>query len=358
MQPLAGVVFGVEPETMQRYPAPPEPPQVVFTADRNDDTLAGRRDLVRVSRGAYMVKAPAGTPLWRLKEMVTLARCEAALHTYPSALALTHEAAAIVQGLSPLEQEPGIRVAVETNRSRTTRPLPRVAYGPPGSACGARRVSVRRSLVAPREGEVAVVSGLRVTTPLRTAVDCAFDLPVRESLPIIDAALRLVCRPDRFTRRCNSEMDVRQAHMRLGEMVEEQGQRNGKRRARAAVALADAFAESPGESVLRWAVAAAGLPEPVTQLRWVDEDSHVYYLDLGFAEAMIDLEFDGYGKLVTAEDVRAEKAREMALRRDGWTVGRTEWKELFDPERLVRRVTGLFSPEVVRRARRRGDLWL
>ena len=343
---------------MQRYPVPPEPPQVVFTADRNDRDLAGRGDLIRVGRGAYMVRAPAGTPLWRLREMVTLARCEAALRTYPSALALTHEAAAVVQGLSPIEQEPGIRVAVETNRSRTTRPLPSVTYGRPGSAPAARPVSVTRSLVAPREREIVVVSGLRVTTPLRTAVDCAFDLPVRESLPIIDAALRLVCRPDRFTRRCSGEMDLVQARARLVGMVEEQGQRNGKRRARAAVALADPFAESPGESVLRWAAAAAGLPEPVTQLRWVDEDGHVYYLDLGFVEEAVDLEFDGYGKLVTVEDLRAEKAREMALQRGGWTVGRTEWRELFAPERLVRRIADFFPPAVVGRVRRRRDLWL
>ena len=343
---------------MQRYPVPPEPPQVVFTADRNDRDLAGRDDLIRVSRGAYMVRAPAGTPLWRLREMVTLARCEAALRAYPSALALTHEAAAVVQGLSPIEQEPGIRIAVGTTRSRTTRPLPGVAYGRPGSAPAARPVSVTRSLVAPREGEIVVVSGLRVTTPLRTAVDCAFDLPVRESLPIIYAALRLVCRPDRFTRRCTGEMDLVQARARLVGMVEEQGQRNGKRRARAAVALADPFAESPGESVLRWAAAAAGLPEPVTQLRWVDEDGHVYYLDLGFVEEAVDLEFDGYGKLVTVEDLRAEKAREMALRRGGWTVGRTEWRELFAPERLVRRIADFFPPAVVGRVRRRRDLWL
>ena len=343
---------------MQRYPVPPEPPQVVFTADRNDRDLAGRDNLIRVSRGAYMVRAPAGTPLWRLREMVTLARCEAALRAYPSALALTHEAAAVVQGLSPIEQEPGIRIAVGTTRSRTTRPLPSVTYGRPGSAPAARPVSVTRSLVAPREGEIVVVNGLRVTTPLRTAVDCAFDLPVRESLPIIDAALRLVCRPDRFTRRCSGEMDLVQARAGLVGMVEEQGQRNGKRRARAAVALADPFAESPGESVLRWAAAAAGLPEPVTQLRWVDEDGHVYYLDLGFVEEAVDLEFDGYGKLVTVEDLRAEKAREMALRRGGWTVGRTEWRELFTPERLVRRIADFFPPAVVGRVRRRRDLWL
>ena len=48
----------------------------------------------------------------------------------------------------------------------------------------------------------------------------------------------------------------------------------------------------------------------------------------------------------------------MALRRGGWTVGRTEWKELFAPERLVRRIADFFPPEVAGRARRRRDLWL
>lgn len=341
---------------MQCYPLPPEPPLVLFTADQPRRDLVGRRDLLRVSRGAFMALPPRGTPTWRVKELVTLARCEAVLRAHPSALALTHEATAVVLGLYPIEAEPSIRIAVETTRSRTTRPLLSVACGPPGTA--ARQVSLRRSLVAPRPEEIMVVNGLRVTTPLRTALDCAFDLPVRESLPIVDAALRLVCRPDRFNRRCRGEADLDEARARLMRMVEGQGLRSGKRRARLAVAFANPFAESPGESVLRWAVAAAGLPDPVIQLRWVDEDGREYYLDLGYETFMTDLEFDGRGKLVTPEDLRAEKRREMALRRGGWDVHRFEWRELFAPERLVRRVTGLFPPEAVRAARRRRDLWL
>jgi len=96
----------------------------------------------------------------------------------------------------------------------------------------------------------------------------------------------------------------------------------------------------------------------VTQLRWVDEDGREYYLDLGYGTFMINMEFDGYGKLATPEDLRAEKRREMALRRGGWDVHRFEWRELFAPERLVRRVTGLFPPEAVCAARHRRDLWL
>ena len=305
-----------------------------------------------------MVRTPPGTPAWRVKELVTLARCEAVLRAVPSALSLTHEAVAVLQGLAALEAEPDIRVAVPSTRSRMSLPLPRLSYGSSDRPRPGRRVSLRRSLVAPAESEIHVVSGLLVTTPLRTALDCAFDLPVRESLPVIDAALRLVCRPDRFTRRCNGEMTLDTARARLVRMVEEQGGRNGKRRARVAVALADPFAESPGESVLRWTVAVAGLPDPVTQLRWVDAEGHEYYLDLGFETFLVDLEFDGYGKLATPEDLRAEKRREMALRRAGWDVGRTEWKELFSPERLVRRATELFPPGALRTARRRRDLWL
>lgn len=288
-----------------------------------------------------MVRTPPGTPAWRVKELVTLARCEAVLRAVPSALSLTHEAAAVVQGLAALEAEPDIRVAVPSTRSRMSLPLHPPVLRVVGPASPRSRVSLRRSLVAPAESEIHVVSGLLVTTPLRTALDCAFDLPVRESLPVIDAALRLVCRPDRFTRRCNGEMTLDTARARLVRMVEEQGGRNGKRRARVAVTLADPFAESPGESVLRWTVAVAGLPDPVTQLRWVDVEGHEYYLDLGFETFLVDLEFDGYGKLATPEDLRAEKRREMALRRAGWDVGRTEWKELFSPERLVRRATEL-----------------
>ena len=205
--------------------------------------------------------------------------------------------------------------------------------------------------------EVAVVSGLRVTTPLRTAMDCAFDLSVRESLPIIDSALRAVCQPDRRTRGATTPVPVAEARARLAQMVERQGPRRGVRRARAAVALADPLAESPGESVLRWAVAAAGLPDPVTQ-RPVAVDGRTYFLDLGLEEFVFDWEFDGLGKTATPEDLRAEKRRELALRRIGWDVQRFEWRELFAPERLVRRMLGLVPVGAAAAARPRRDLWL
>lgn len=271
----------------------------------------------------------------------------------PSAIALTHEAAAVVLGLASLRQEPGIRLATPASVSRRPYRFPALSVdGRPAAVVG-----LTRSLIAPMPDEVAVVSGLRVTTPLRTAMDCAFDLSVRESLPIIDSALRAVCRPDRRTRGATTPVPVAEARARLARMVERQGPRRGACRARVAVALADPLAESPGESVLRWAVAAAGLPDPVTQ-RPVAVDGRTYFLDLSLEEFVFDWEFDGLGKTATPEDLRAEKRRELALRRIGWDVQRFEWRELFAPERLVRCMLGLVPVGAAAAARPRRDLWL
>ena len=337
----------------QIYPTPPEPPRLLFASERTARDLGKRADLVRVGRGVYLPQPPRGAPPWKARRQLTLARCAAALRAVPSAIALTHEAAAVVLGLASLRQEPGIRLATPASVSRRPYRFPALSVdGRPAAVVG-----LTRSLIAPAPGEVAVVSGLRVTTPLRTAMDCAFDLSVRESLPIIDSALRAVCRPDRRTRGATTPVPVAEARAQLAQMVEHQGPRRGAHRARVAVALADPLAESPGESVLRWAVAAAGLPDPVTQ-RPVAVDGRTYFLDLSLEEFVFDWEFDGLGKTATPEDLRAEKRRELALRRIGWDVQRFEWRELFAPERLARRMLGLVPVGAAAAARPRRDLWL
>jgi len=100
-----------------------------------------------------------------------------------------------------------------------------------------------------------------------------------------------------------------------------------------------------------------GLPDPVTQ-RPVAVDGRTYFLDLSLEEFVFDWEFDGLGKTATPEDLRAEKRRELALRRIGWDVQRFEWRELFAPERLVRRMLGLVPVGAAAAARPRRDLWL
>ena len=79
---------------------------------------------------------------------------------------------------------------------------------------------------------------------------------------------------------------------------------------------------------------------------------------LSLEEFVFDWEFDGLGKTATPEDLRAEKRRELALRRIGWDVQRFEWRELFAPERLGRRMRGLVPVGAAAAARPRRDLWL
>ncbi len=293
--------------------------------------------------------------MWQAKETMTLARCQAAWHLVPSAIALTHEAAAAVLGLATTRHEPDIRVAVAGNQTRGTLILPSFQFTQGNRQLPGREVALRRSSLCPDPEEVIVVHGMSVTSPLRTALDCAFDLPVRQSLPIIDSALRAVCRPDRRSRRSTAVISIDEARRMLKAMSEQHRGRRGARRARTAIALADPLAESPGESVLRWAVAAAGLPPPVLQ-RPVVVEGHEYFLDLGLEEVQRGWEFDGLAKSQRPEDLRREKLREMRIARTGWHIDRFVWEEIFQPRSLVRRVTRLY-PQAVRRDDILPELW-
>ena len=84
----------------QIYPTPPEPPRLLFASERTARDLGKRADLVRVGRGVYLPQPPRGAPPWKARRQLTLARCAAALRAVPSAIALTHEAAAVVLGLA------------------------------------------------------------------------------------------------------------------------------------------------------------------------------------------------------------------------------------------------------------------
>ncbi|MDU5428293.1 hypothetical protein [Actinomyces urogenitalis] len=182
-------------------------------------------------------------------------------------------------------------------------------------------------------------------------------MTVRWALPIIDSALRVVCRPDRRSRYAFGEMSIEEARQELERMVARQGRRRGTRRARAAVALADPLAESPGESVLRWAAGAAGLPAPVSQRR-VEVDGHEYFLDLGYEQARRGWEFDGLGKITAPQDLREEKRRELRLAREGWAIDRFGWEELWDATRLVRRAQRLWTTSGFELGTSAAELWL
>lgn len=294
-------------------------------------------------------------PLWQQRLDVSLARCEGAWRRSPRAIALRAQSAALVQGLWLQDREPDVHVLVRSAPHPSAVVLPQAVFTDPLSGArvpGRARVCLRRRRGTLPEEDLIVVGNVVTTSPMRTAIDCAFDMPARESLPIVDAAMRVLVEPDR-SRPEQTQARWRQVRAELLRRVEAEGRRNGAVRARAVAAIASPYSESPGESVLRWQVHALGLPEPVLQHRVVvDETGRSYFLDLAWPALRIAFEYDGrakYDALVSAWD---EKRRQDEITgAGGWWFRRFTSEDLRVPGALERAVLSAFPLEVVRACR-------
>jgi len=147
--------------------------------------------------------------------------------------------------------------------------------------------------------------GLLATTEDRTAVDVARTLPPIDALPVLDAAIE----SGACTRESLSAEVARHVGLR------------GVRMARRLVALAEAGPDSPQESRMRWRCHEAGLPAPTVQLPVRDARGRaVRWLDLGWEEAKIGLEYDGELGHDGAIRRRADRRRHNYLQDDGWLM--------------------------------------
>jgi hypothetical protein len=152
--------------------------------------------------------------------------------------------------------------------------------------------------------DVVEVHGLTVTTPLRTALDLACRLTPRDALAVVDAFMR-----DHGIR--TDELQRTLARFRG---------RRGVVQARAIVAVADARAESPGESWIRWAMIETGLPVPELQC-WVHVDGiPTFRLDMAYPKHRIAIEYDGREFHSSPDQRRHDQERRDWLRAHGWTV--------------------------------------
>lgn len=128
------------------------------------------------------------------------------------------------------------------------------------------------------DDEVTVKRGMRVTTPARTALDLACRLPVEDAVAAIDALARAT--------RLNLD-DVER-------LMQRYPGRRGLNRARIALALVDAGAESPQETRLRLVFIKAGFPRPETQIKLYDEYGRtVAKLDMGWRDVMVGADYEG-----------------------------------------------------------------
>ncbi|RRD30232.1 hypothetical protein EII10_03125 [Actinomyces bowdenii] len=305
---------------------------------------------VRLLRGLYADIDASSMPMWAIRQQVSLARCAAALHRVPSARCLSHESAALIHGLWVPSQEPDLSVIVPSNPRHPRTPMPAVLGGRDD-------VVLRRRILRLPDSQITTVSGLSVSSIPRTALDCALDLPARDAVCIVDSALRALAHPSARQRR-ESERRGRAVLTSLEAELDQSAGRAGTRRARAVLAIASPFSESPGESVLRWLVMAMGLPAPVPQIGIeVAAGSQIYFPDLAWPGLRVYLEFDGQLKYQSPQDLWREKKRRDELARLGWRCQHVTWSQLRDLPRMRSQILDLFPARVVRGLRPVRSLW-
>ena len=148
------------------------------------------------------------------------------------------------------------------------------------------------------------IDGVRVTTPIRTALDLACNLYPRAALAAMDA----LARAHGFT------------SAELVRLLPRYIRRRGVVQARRLVRLVDPRAESQPESWMREVLDAHEFAMPTPQY-WVVEDGlPAYRLDLAYEHAKVAIEYDGEEFHTSDEDRERDEKRRAWLRERGWYV--------------------------------------
>lgn len=170
--------------------------------------------------------------------------------------------------------------------------------------------------------EIAVVNGLRVTTPARTALDLARRFRLGVAVAGIDALVQAT--------------DVKMADVEL--LVDRYRGRRGMRAARIALELVDGGAQSPKETWLRLLLIGAGFPPPQTQIPVLNEWGWAEaYLDMGWEDIKVAAEYDGdQHRSSRYQYVKDIRRLEKVERRRGWIVVRVVAEDY--PADVIRRV--------------------
>jgi REase_MTES_1575/Transcriptional regulator, AbiEi antitoxin len=148
------------------------------------------------------------------------------------------------------------------------------------------------------------VGGVKVTTPLRTAMDLGCRLNRRQALAAMDALMRL----HGFVR-----ADMERATPRYF-------RRRGSVQLRELVPLVDPRAESQPESWTRLELFDAGLHTPEPQWWIVVDGVETYRIDLAYPHAKVAVEYNGEEWHTRPGDRARDEERREWLEKHGWTV--------------------------------------
>jgi hypothetical protein len=279
--------------------------------------MCTRGELIRLRRGTY-IDAELWMSLREERRQVLRA------HAYAPDLATdsvySHFSAAALHQIPILGAWPG-DVHVIGSRVRGGH-----------TAAGLRRHGSSR-LPAP-----TVIEGLSATSAARTVVDLARVCTFASAVVSADAALAHKLKlPDGFGAASADELADELASVSSGA---------GSARARRALSFADERSGSAGESLSRVRFLQLGIPIPVLQQRFCDDQGDMF-VDFYWPEHSVIGEFDGQGKYfdarmtggATAESVLwKEKLRQDRLLAFAKRIVRWDWQLALRPERLLARL--------------------
>jgi hypothetical protein len=154
------------------------------------------------------------------------------------------------------------------------------------------------------ENEITRVSGLPVTSRLRTAFDMGRHLERTEALARLDALM------------WNQAFSIEDVE----KLVKRYPRARGLRRLQELLPLIDGGAASPRESRIRLWLSDAGLPRPETQIPVLQGSYPVAFLDMGWPEFMVAVEYDGDHHRKNRRQYVKDIARLRMLEALGWII--------------------------------------
>ncbi|MCO4255112.1 DUF559 domain-containing protein [Pseudarthrobacter cellobiosi] len=183
----------------------------------------------------------------------------------------------------------------------------------PRSLPAVRRKGVSGHTVLALEDEIELIDGIRMSTWSRTWLDLARILPLKDLVSMGDDLIRIP-RVD-FEGRTQPYDTV--AGLRI--LAARHPNLQGIVRAREALDLMRVGADSAPESLLRLAIADAGLPQPELQVPLRAGDARSPSADLAYRHRRLAIQYDGGHHLGDAQ-ILSDRRRDKAFESAGWTV--------------------------------------
>ncbi|WP_232323491.1 endonuclease domain-containing protein [Catenuloplanes japonicus] len=234
----------------------------------------------------------------------------------PARAAIGERSAAYLWGIDLLDASEPVSIIVPGTQSTRGQPMLRVVHGE-----------------LPR-GDVEVFTGLRVTTPTRTAFDLGRGADRIQAAIAVDAMLhRRLVSPAELHRAADAHPGWR-----------------GVMKFRDILRLAEPGAASPMETRLRLVIIDGGLPRPVAQHRIHDDaGSFIGQVDLAYPAWRIAIEYEGDHHRDRAT-FRKDIVRFNRLQAAGWATLRFTADDVFKrPQKIIEGVRHAVAAAEARR---------